>query len=506
MSSYGENFEAETVKCDVLYWKSFEPPLTGSGPGPGVPTIANVLDAGDDANDEDLLNINNLTTKTAALSATLSVAGTTTTNGIVNTGAIDTGTLAVNTISAVTSISAPDITATNSISSNQFKGIGVNPSVQDMNLIDTNTAEVATNLNAGSASCTLGATTMDGILDMNNKNLVNGNLISTAGLSATSIVEAPVVSATGLCQVQGLLSLQANDTIINFPDNATGTKIEGAATTRTVCDNLDFVNGTGNLFPATATEQYEWMSVWTNAITNFPPPDGWKTYDPPQLPPINLVVFDFDEDRNTGWRYFAPQSDSDCQIDPDDKMELNEGEYIHAPDNNLAWKYAFYGTTAATTVASHASQIVEFTFPVVQYGYGRIYMGLAVQPPPYTALPIILNETFRLVMEHEGGGGIGATNPRLNGPTTMKWYVPDAFPTDGTQWRVYPMCRTDDTETTEGRLQIKIGNGQPLDGCNPGDPPEFDPENTNSQQGQLLLRGYPIPAEFLGFTNPPGQI
>jgi hypothetical protein len=337
---------------------------------------------------------------------------------------------------------------------------------------------------------------------------------SPAVILSESVLNEGIIASSGLVQSQKIMRTPLFDCV----DNTDGTKgefqvVSGGKFTGTTtgspptgqCEftNCDFRSST-NLFNSSPQEQYEWLSVWTNAITNFPPPDGWKPYEGSQIPPINLVVFDFDQDRNTGWRYFAPQSDSDCQIDSDDKMGLNEGDYINAPDNNLAWKYAFYGLTASTTIPSHASQVVEFQFPVVQYGYGRIYMGLSVQPPPYTSIPLILNSSFRLVMEHEGAAL--STNPRLNGPITMRWYLKDTFPVNGDQWRVYPMVRTDDTETTSGRMLIKIGDGQPLNGCNPGDPPQFDPTNTNAQQGQLLLRGYPVPQQFYEFPNPPGVV
>ena len=298
--------------------------------------------------------------------------------------------------------------------------------------------------------------------------------------------------------------------VLKLTANLGLTRIEGDDTTTlgkpnmTTCTFLDLSSTTNLLQPA--NESYEWMTVWTNASTVFPPPTGWRPYTAPQIPLINLVYFDFwsDRDSTKGWRYFAPQSDSDRQIDPDDKMELHEGEYIHGANNAAVWPYAFYGTTAATTTAVSSSQVVEFTFTSAQYGYGRIYAALAIQYSPFNTEPTVLENTFRLMMEHEGTAL--ATNPRISGPTTMKWYIPNTFPTDGTQVRIFPMIRTDDAETQEGRLVIRIGNGQPLYGQNPGEPPDFTPVDTNAQQSQLILRGYPVPSQFVSFPSPPGVI
>ena len=268
-----------------------------------------------------------------------------------------------------------------------------------------------------------------------------------------------------------------NTVVLKITANLGLTRIEGDDTTTlgkpnmTTCTFLD-LSSTTNLLQQ-ATEAYEWMSVWTNASTVFPPPTGWRPYTAPQ-------------------------------IDPDDKMSLYEGEYIHGANNAAVWPYAFYGTTAATTIATHASQIIEFTFTSAEKGYGRIYCSLAIQYSPFDTEPTVLENTFRLMMEHEGAAL--STNPRINGPTTMKWYIPNTFPTDGTQVRIFPMIRTDDAETTEGRLIIRIGNGQPLYGGDPGNPPDFTPVDTNAQQSQLLLRGYPLPSQFLSFPSPPGVI
>ncbi len=207
-------------------------------------------------------------------------------------------------------------------------------------------------------------------------------------------------------------------------------------------------------------------------------------------------------------------SDSDRQIDPDDRLgdisgdTLHEGEYIQSARDpigptNAAWKAAFYGETSPTLVPAHKTQMVEFTFTAADAGYGRIWICLAKQVPPYTSPPVVINSTFRLMVEHEGGG-LG-TNPRIRGPTTMKWYVENIFPTDGTQIRLFPMCRCDDQSTTRGKLIVRLGP-KVLTGQNPGDPVEFEPADDNAQNTQLFIQGYPLPQTHLEFPNPPGDL
>jgi hypothetical protein len=353
---------------------------------------------------------------------------------------------------------------------------------------------------------TLTATAVDSTAIDNTGILATGSLLtSSVGVQCNTIAESPAVVdlSSGVTGGQAELNFSGRAGSVGqdtFIKGDVGLDSLGNIK-RTRATHLDLTDSS-NLHPPPTEERYEWMSVWTNAKTIFPSPpyaDGSTT----QIPTINLVHFDFntiDLDRTPQWRYFAPQSDSDCVIDPDDHLQLHEGEYIgnRGGSNPTAWQYAFYGTTAATTIPAHASQVVEFSFPSTYYGYGRIYMALAAHGPPYTTEPIVYYQTFRLIMEHEGS--TLSNNERINGPVVVKWYCKDMFPTDGTQWRVYPLCRVDDARHY-GRLQINIGNGEPLDGCNPGNPPDFTPTNTNAQNGQLILRGYPLPAQFMEMEN-----
>tara|TARA_R110000851_G_scaffold285157_1_gene438817 strand:- start:20 stop:616 length:597 start_codon:yes stop_codon:yes gene_type:complete len=184
-------------------------------------------------------------------------------------------------------------------------------------------------------------------------------------------------------------------------------------------------------------------------------------------------------------------------------MDLSAGEYI-AGEARGGWPDAFYVQTAVTAVAAHASQTVELWFPTTYQGYGRIYFGLAYKDSANagnTDPPTVLQQSFRLWMEDETDGGIGGGKVRSRN-CMMKWHIKDFFPTDGTtSYDMYPICRTDDEVTQEGHLIIKIGDGNPLDGCNPGDPPEFDPPDTNAQNGQIIMRGYPEPAQWTNYLS-----
>ena len=492
MSKFGSDLFAKDIHADKIHWKEFVPPLSEDpgGGGPPVPTLAAVLAAGSDANFVDQINLGDMTG----------------TGDITTAGTINSYKPAV----MGPGIQCQQLEIFNSI----IPSVSGQGTIGTFNQIESNQLSANDTLEARAATTHLGrvlqysteptprlsAEIIDGTVKCKALTVSDPYSDAVPQTIISEIGGQGVVATTGLVQAGvGVTTntVQAN-TQITFGTAAT---LDGfSSTNRTVCTNLDLTSAT-NTF-SDETERYEWLTVWTDATTNFPPADGWKPYTPPDLPSIRLVYFDFWNHRAnlSGWRYFAPQSDSDRQIDPDDKMGLHEGDYIHGPDNAAVWPYAFYGISAPTQIAAHSSQMVEFTFTSAQEGYGRIYIGLAFQSPPYTSEPVMNNSTFRLMMEHEGVAL--STNPRINGPTTMKWYVPNSFPTDGTQVRIFPMVRVDDDVTTEGRLLIRIGNGQPLNGSNPGDPPEFTPTDTNAQQTQLILRGYPLPDTFFYFPNP----
>jgi hypothetical protein len=335
---------------------------------------------------------------------------------------------------------------------------------------------------------------------------IAGQTISANGFSGNEgrIAAAREISTSIYNVNQPYAGQPTNSGIIFSALTTAPTQITGVSTANpTVCTNLDLRSAT-NLFTSSPAEIYEWGGYWKNPQTIFPPP---PYADPPanppnyQIPPINQVHLEFVQYDFPGWRYFAPMSDNDCQIDPDDYMDLTNGAYIGGEARG-GWPDAFYVETAATTVEAHASQTVELWFPVVEYGYGRIYFGLASRDSTSTSAPTVIPQSFRLWMDSENAPGFGDVRSRMCG---MKWHIKDFFPTDGTKLHIFPVCRTDDDETTGGRLIIKIGDGQPRYGCNPGEFPEFDPIDNTAQNGQIIMRGYPEPAQWTNYvsTTPP---
>lgn len=354
-------------------------------------------------------------------------------------------------------------------------------------------------------------------INMNSQNITNGGSISGNSIVAAGIgTNPPQGLITAARQVSAPL-LEVLPAYAGIPVAAglyfnasitTPTQLTGPSVTNpTICTNLDLRSGT-NLFTSSPAEVYEWGGYWKAPQTIFPPPPYDDAARTTQIPPINQVHFEFKQENHPGWRFFAPMSDADCQIDPDDFMGLSDGDYIGGEQRG-GWPDAFYVETAATLVTAHASQTVEFWFPTSLEGYGRIYFGLyyKLANAPAATAPTFVNQSFRLWMEHEGAPGVGTGDVRSRN-CMMKWHLKDFFPTNGDTYYIYPVCRTDDRENTEGRILIKIGDGQPLDGCNPGDPPDFaarPPADGLAQNGQLMMRGYPEPAAWTDYvsTTPP---
>jgi len=495
---------------------SFNPPLVVSG----TPSLSQVLGAGDDAGGQGISDLSSLDFEERNKVQTTIVGVPTSLTKCTNLDLTD----ATNTFpTATTATLAATLAAGNSAGTTN---INMNSqSITSCNNFTGTTVNVASGgslLAADAGTIQLAATTMEGDLDFQGvsatrHSIANANLIGCHSLGATGTTgtqgiiaaarqnNAPIHTVLGPYTPDPGEPAAPNPGLYFASTITTPTNITGPSSSNpTVCENLDLRSGT-NLFSASPNEVYEWGGYWKNPQTIFPPPpyaDG--PADPTfQIPTINQVHLEFVQQDFPGWRYFAPMADNDCQIDPDDYMDLNSGAYIGGEARG-GWPDAFYVETAPTTIAAHASQTVELWFPVVEYGYGRIYFALAAKASgaPANTAPTVIQQSFRLWMESENAPGFGDVRTRMCG---MKWHLKDFFPTDGSTLYIYPVCRTDDNETTAGRLIIKVGDGQPLNGCNPGDPPEFDPEDTNAQNGQIIMRGYPEPAQWTDYesTQPP---
>ena len=86
-----------------------------------------------------------------------------------------------------------------------------------------------------------------------------------------------------------------------------------------------------------------------------------------------------------------------------------EGPWQNIPNGNTntAWNYAFLrGDGANDDCESQSVKLLNFRFTSLQrYGYGRIYMALAISVQNTQGVwqtPVVMEETFRLVKEHEG--------------------------------------------------------------------------------------------------------
>tara|TARA_R110000803_G_scaffold23078_7_gene56919 strand:+ start:1320 stop:2858 length:1539 start_codon:yes stop_codon:yes gene_type:complete len=492
---------ADKVDADVIKWKTFDPVLTIGT----TTTLALTLAAGNDANDSSIDNVGGMNmssdlamgSNAITAASNVSVLGMTNTNNLQVTTALVTGTL---DLQSATTFNVPGTANMGTISATNFSGATI------------------TGCDLSSATNTFPPSINGDLEDtLQLGNDASGlNILNVGTLGATSVSAPQVIATTSLLANQmggrnvNLNSDALNNATLDFTGNANlgqKTFIEGDDTqtggvaNMTKCTYLDLSDST-NFIGASDDFRTEWGAVWNDAETHYPPPpyaDG-STF---QILTQDQVCFDFNQGNSTngtsGWRYFAPQSDGACQIDSDDHMELLAGQYIWDQTGGAPWEKAFRAVTAPTTNPLHSSQIVEFTFPSNEYGFGRIYFSLGYSIFGSSAEPTPIGKCFFL--NHEKEGSALGTNPRLNGTITVKWYVPNTFPTDGTRWNIFPLCRTDDSRTTKGHLLIRIGKGQPILDCNSANLPIFSPANSDAQTGQLLMRGYPLPSSFQEYPN-----
>ena len=256
---------------------------------------------------------------------------------------------------------------------------------------------------------------------------------------------------------------------------------------RTKCSYLDLTDAS-NLHPAPTEERYEWGGYWRA-------PETLLLNNGAGAGTIGQVFMgNYQNDNDiTGWRFFRPCSDGEDQITPTtDANGDSIDKFAYLPYSNHANDLSFYVLTAPTTIAAHDAQIVTINFPVTRYGFGRIYLGLYYVPDATpTATPVFIDQSFRLLMENITQPGFA--DLRKGGEISFTWVlrgIPN-YPVDGSQWRIYPVLRTDDSEEY-GALEIRIGNAQPEDS-----------ELTGSRNGQLSMYGRPYPQTYkvFGFTG-----
>ena len=271
----------------------------------------------------------------------------------------------------------------------------------------------------------------------------------------------------------------------------TETAVGSGIPQRTKCSYLDLTDAT-NLHPAPTEERYEWGGYWRN-------PQTLKINQGQAAGLIGQVFMGAEQNNNdiTGWRFFRPCSDGEEQIIPTtdalgDRIEkFHYLPYSSPPANDLA----FYVLTAPTTIAAHNAQIVTLNFPVTRFGYGRIYLGLYYVPNATpTATPVFIDQSFRLLTENITQPGLA--DLRKGGEIQFTWVlrgIPN-YPVDGSQWRLYPVLRTDDS-FEYGAIEIRIGNDQPKSSV-----------ITGSRNGQLSMYGRPYPQTYKVFGHSESEL
>ena len=562
------NVSATDVVCTdlkstgTITWQTFSPPITADG---NIDTLAATLNAGNTGNFIGMTNVGNITLGVAQPGGVAHVidmnGGTLNLPSTINF-VESAGTVIQGSSNFLTACEHLDLTDSSNTFPTTVINTGIEPvlqlgsnanlqnlqNVQTFSALTVNVSTGGSLLASGATQCQLGPTQMFGDINMQDDSIPTPQKHSINNVAQLDCANVQVGTAgtPGVPESLGRLSVvgtvnatsatipyinlnwaPGSDPVANPNPPAkidfTGiagegqmTEIEGDQTQtstgsgvpqRTKCSYLDLTDST-NLHPPPTEERYEWYASWEDPKTYFPPQT--------QIPVVRAVCFDFKDGDHEGWRYFAPQKSGGDQskvIDPDNQLDLSPGDYIWGDSvvgiTNSAWNYAFYGETAPTTIASHVSQIVEFSFTSLEYGYGRIYMALAISVQNTQGVwqtPVVMEETFRLVKEHEGTPL--ATNPRMQGPITMRWWIKGGatmypnIPVDGSTCRLYPIVRTDDEATTFGRLQVTIGRQRPKIG---EDFPDFPDGDGNAQNSQLFMRGYPLPPTLTrSFNYNPG--
>jgi hypothetical protein len=471
MSSAGDNLSAKNVNTEnirihgIIDWTGadFYPPLGGGGPGGDTPTLAAVLEAGNDANNEEILNVGKITlsangnnvNQDASISGASSVACQSITTTFATALEVTVGDdLALGTAQA----------SGGTITFNAQAGQGAcsitGPSAQNRCVV-TNCDFTSTS-NAFPPS--IDDDTLDDVLqrgnDANNQSITGVNQITAAQVSATvgdftnagvtALLSAPVISSRALTinatgavgQTQGIINLNVGASTASAEIDFTGfgaatetdTFIKGHdGTYKTVCTNLDLSDPT-NVLPPDA-ERFEWGA---------------------HIFPSNLHGVESDDE---DWKYFGddfgPQfTDNEC-----------------------------YAITAPTTNPSHARQIIKVTFNVVEYGWGNILIGLDKANLNGTSPVGLTGKAFSTKVD---GKGIQTADRQKIGQCTMYFYV-EGMPTDGTQIRIYPKVKTNFDD--QGRVSIKFGPGIDHDGPTAG------------ISAPVIIQGFPVPPQWRNYTG-----
>jgi hypothetical protein len=499
MTTYGNNFVSDNIVCqslestDVIKWNSFDPPLVVDG----VPALGAVLASSGDAGTLPITDLGKLSFQKAAGDTSSAIEGeadpkTKCTNLDMSDQSNYLGNRRLPDIYGLTMKQDVNVGATPSYITG-----AANPKTRctNLDLTDSSNAFPVSAQGDLAQTLVLGNNAGANGIDMNNQAISNALSVGAVAVQATqaffTALGAHALSITGTEDqvTTGILNMNATTggkvklDFTGVTGQAQDTEIEGddtllnGAPKRTKCTYLDMSDPT-NLLPANTNELYEWGAHWVNPISLG---KGIQR---------NYVFFGSNTDLSPqGWRFVQAMSNG--------SDDFNEDIYHYAAGNK-----PFYARTASTTIPSHSSQIIEFTYPVTKFGDGRIFWGLYYSEDSDTATKQFLPFSGRMFLNNITGGGLQAADIRMGGYLTMKWVMKDAFPTDGTVWRIYPVFRTDtDQVNTKGHFECYIGNGVPTDPLLTWATGE-SLANGNGMRQQVFMRGYPFPAtwtEFAGF-------
>lgn len=512
------NVNATKIECTdlestgTIKWQNFSPPITADG---NIDTLAATLQAGNDAHNQSILNVKALTMHEDDGTTIMNPPdGHMTGVQLLDANAVTctTANILVNNIGSNLTFD-PNNGAT-VLEGSTYIGIGGQAEPTVCTNLDLTSA---TNLFPSSIDDdTLGDVMTRGneastILNMNSKNITNVALLDSANVQVGTAGTPGILSVVGAVNATSAtipyinLNWAPGSDPANPNPNAkldfTGiggegqkTEIEGDDTEtavgsgipqRTKCSYLDLTDAT-NLHPAPTEERYEWGGYWRA-------PETLLIDEGVADETIGQVFMGNYQDDFTGWRFFRPCSDGEDQLDPTtDANGDSIDKFAYLPYSNPVNDLSFYVLTAPTTIAAHNAQIVTINFPITRYGYGRIYLGLYYVPNATpTATPVFIDQSYRLLTENIAQPGFA--DLRKGGEISFTWVlrgIPN-YPVDGSQWRIYPVLRTDDSKEY-GALEIRIGNAQP-----------HDSNNAGSRNGQLSMYGRPYPQTYnvFGYTG-----
>jgi len=447
MSSYGNTIKSDVfvgtdAYVDTLHWKTFDPPLSGGG---AVPTLAAVLDTGDDANGENITNLN---------------------------------TLECVKVEASEKIETAKCEAT-LIEANQIQGSGVNPTITGINNIATQNINVTSQVGSGTAngtfnslnSTTCTATTSSFVATtcgVVNADVLNGtgNPVKVQAIQMRgnidlrddadpavdhNIVNVGTLSATGI-QATGIAALQAEITSLAAPTIS----VNGSAAPNSGILNLnsqmggtcklDFTGVTG-----TATQDTEIEG--DDTLNNAGQPKLTKCTYLDLSDPSNRVPEPTEETYRWGV-YFAPVTQIRSDFDDDAARVFNEDCYF----------------TYFSTNPDHSNMVFELNFFIEEFGYGDIQLQIYYQPTDLSQTRRPLPGSELLYVPEESATAFRSV--RKVGQCHASWLMTN-IPTDGKGYNFWPACKTDFSDNGRMIISMRQNGGNPDTASERGAPVTF---------------------------------